>query len=125
MNLGDLTSSTDKDAKVLLGENLPCVAFYHMNSRGKVGLENNRICVSGWEFHKPCRKIGPKEHIIALSDHSDFSGLIEYVRLAKPKKVITENHGGGHGETLAKEIHRRLGIPAVAMPCKSYQATFS
>jgi len=125
MQLGCLTPTTEKDAKMLLGENLPCVAFYHMNTRGKVGLGNERICVSGWEFHRPCRRIGEKEHILALSDHSDFCGLIEYVRRAKPKTVITENHGGGHGETLAKEIRRRLGIPAVAMPCKSYQATFS
>ena len=124
MNLGCLTLSTEKQAKSLLEENLPCVAFYHMNNRGKVGLGNERICVSGWEFHKPCRCIGEKEHIVALSDHSDFNGLIEYVRQAKPKRVITDNHAGGHGETLAKEIKRRLGIPAVAMPCKSYQATF-
>ena len=125
MRLGCLTLSTEKEAKALLEENLPCVAFYHMNSRGKVGLGNERICVSGWEFHKPCRRIGEKEHIIALSDHSDFNGLIEYVRQAKPKRVITDNHAGGHGETLAKEIKMRLGIPAVAMPCKSYQATFA
>ncbi len=108
----------------MLEENLPCVAFYHMNSRGRVGHGNERICVSGWEFHKPCRCIGEKEHIIALSDHSDFNGLIEYVRQSKPKRVITDNHGGRHGEMLAKEITRRLGIPAVAMPCKSYQSIF-
>ena len=125
MRLGCLTLSTEKEAKALLEENLPCVAFYHMNSRGKVGLGNERICVSGWEFHKPCRRIGEKEHIIALSDHSDFNGLIEYVRQAKPKRVITDNHAGGHGETLAKEIKLRLGIPAVALPCKSYQATIA
>jgi len=125
MQLGSLTLSTEKEAKMLLGENLPCVAFYHMNSRGNVGSANERIWVSGWEFHRPCRRIGEKEHIIALSDHSDFDGLIEYVRQAKPKRVITENHGGGHGETLAKEITRRLKIPAVAMPCKSYQATIA
>ena len=125
MQLGCLTLSTERQAKSLLEEDLPCVAFYHMNSRGKVGLNNERICVSGWEFHKPCRRVGEKEHIVALSDHSDFNGLIEYVRQAKPKQVITDNHGGGHGETLAKEIKRRLGIPAIAMPCKSYQSTFS
>ncbi len=125
MQLGCLTLSTERQAKSLLEEDLPCVAFYHMNSRGKVGLNNERICVSGWEFHKPCRRVGEKEHIVALSDHSDFNGLIEYVRQAKPKQVITDNHGGGHGETLAKEIKRRLGIPAIAMPCKSYQSTIS
>jgi putative mRNA 3-end processing factor len=125
MPLGELNLSNEKEGKMLLGENLPCVAFYHMNSRGKVGLNNERICVSGWEFHHACKRIDEKENILALSDHSDFDGLIEYVRQAKPKRVITDNHAGGHGEALAKEITRRLCIPAVAMPCKSYQATIN
>ncbi len=125
MHLGCLTHSAEKEGKTLLEEDLPCVAFYHMNSRGSVGLKNERVCVSGWEFHRPSKRIGLKEHMVALSDHSDFNGLIEYVRQANPKRVITDNHAGGHGETLAKEIKGRLGIPAVAMPCKSYQATFS
>ncbi len=116
MRLGCLALSTDKDGMELLDGNLPCVAFYHMNSRRSVGLWNSRICVSGWEFHSPCRQIGYNEHLVALSDHSDFDGLIEYVRRAKPKKVVTDNYRMSHGETLAREITRRLGIPAVAMP---------
>lgn len=124
MHLGCLTQSHEKEGKQLLEENLPCVAFYHMNQRGSVGHGSPRICVSGWEFRSPCRCVGPNDYIVALSDHSDFDGLIEYVRQAKPKRVITDNHGGGHGEALAKEIQKRLGIPAVAMPCDSYQSTF-
>jgi putative mRNA 3-end processing factor len=116
MQLGCLTLSTEKEGREMLDENLPCVAFYHMNSRENVGLGSSRICVSGWEFHSPCRQIGDKEHLIALSDHSDFDGLIEYVRRAKPKRVVTDNYRMSYGETLAKEINRRLGIPAVAMP---------
>ena len=107
---------SEKEGKELLDENLPCVAFYHMNSRENVGLDSSRICVSGWEFHSPCRQISDKEHLIALSDHSDFDGLIEYVRRAKPKQVVTDNYRMSYGETLAKEISKRLGIPAVAMP---------
>jgi len=123
MQLGCLTLSTQKEGKQLLDENLPCVAFYHMNSRNRVGLLDERICISGWEFRSPCRRIGEREYVLALSDHSDFDGLIEYVRQAKPKRVITDNHAGGHGEALAKEIKKRLKIPAVAMPCKSFQST--
>ena len=119
MQLGCLTSSMAREGKTLLDENLPCVAFYHMNSRGHVGLNNSRICVSGWEFHSPCRQIGAKEHLIALSDHSDFDDLIEYVRRSKPKRVITDNYRVSHGEILAKEISKRLGINAVAMPQKT------
>ena len=118
MRLGCLALSTEKEAKMLLGENLPCVAFYHMNSRGSVGLSSPRICVSGWEFRSPCRRISAREHVVALSDHSDFCGLLEYVSRAKPKQVITDNHRISHGETLAREIEKRLGIPAFAMPTK-------
>jgi putative mRNA 3-end processing factor len=116
MRLGCLALSTEKEGRELLDGNLPCVAFYHMNSRRSVGLDSSRICVSGWEFRSPCRQIGDSEHLIALSDHSDFNGLIEYVRRSKPKRVVTDNYRVSHGVTLAREISKRLGIPAVAMP---------
>ncbi|MEJ5327470.1 MAG: MBL fold metallo-hydrolase [Candidatus Bathyarchaeia archaeon] len=116
MRLGNLTLASAKEGKTLLDENLPCVAFYHMNARNSVGLNASRICVSGWEFHSPCRQIGEREHLVAFSDHADFEGLLEYVERCKPKRVITDNYRVSHGATLAKEISRRLGIPAVAMP---------
>jgi putative mRNA 3-end processing factor len=116
MQLGCLALSTEKEGRKLLDENLPCVAFYHMNSRKSVGLDSSRICVSGWEFRSPCRQIGEREHLIALSDHSDFSGLLEYVRRSRPKRVVTDNYRVSYGVTLAREISKRLGIPAVAMP---------
>ena len=66
MRLGCLSLSTDNEGHELLDGNLPCVAFYHMNQRQHVGLRNARICVSGWEFHNPCRQIGDREHLVAL-----------------------------------------------------------
>jgi putative mRNA 3-end processing factor len=115
MRLGCLTSSVKPEAREMLNENLPCVAFYHMSMRGTIGLGASRICVSGWEFQSACRRISEHEHVIALSDHSDFDGLIEYVRRSKPKRVITDNFRS-NGEALAREINRRLGIRAVPMP---------
>jgi len=122
MKLGPIALSTDQEGHQLLDQNLPCVAFYHMNQRQHVGLRNSRICVSGWEFQKPCRQIGDREHLIALSDHSDFDGLIEYVRRTKAKQVITDNYRS-NGDALAKEICKRLGVSAVAMPKSSGQCT--
>ncbi len=115
MRLGCLTQSTQDEAREMLNDNLPCVAFYHMNSRGMVGLNASRISVSGWEFRSACRQINHREHVVALSDHSDFDGLIEYVRRSKPKRVITDNFRS-NGESLAREINKRLGIKAVALP---------
>jgi len=122
MRLGCLSLSTDKDGHELLDSNLPCVAFYHMNSRQHVGLQNSRICVSGWEFNSPCRQIGDREHLVALSDHSDFDGLVEYVKRSRAKQVITDNYRS-NGDALAKEIRKRLGICAVAMPRSPGQTT--
>jgi putative mRNA 3-end processing factor len=122
MRLGCLSLSTDAEGYELLDGNLPCVAFYHMNSRQHVGLRNARICVSGWEFHKPCRQIGEREHLVALSDHSDFDGLIEYVRRSGAKQVITDNYRS-NGDALARELCKRLGVCAVPMPRKGGQTT--
>lgn len=127
MNLGDLTLSSDEHGKELLDKNLPCVAFYHMNKRKSIGISSSRICVSGWEFRFPSKQIGHNEYLIALSDHSDFDELVEYIRLSNPKKVITDNHRVKHGSILAKEITKRLGIPAEAMPkkeCRYQQKLF-
>ncbi len=123
MSLGCLSLSTDNDGRELLDGNLPCIAFYHMNSRSHVGLGNSRICVSGWEFNTPCRQIGEREYLVALSDHSDFDGIIEYVRRSHAKQVITDNYRCKNGTVLAKEIRKRLGISAIAMPRNQGQTT--
>jgi len=116
MRLGRLMLSEEREAKELPERNSPCIAFYHMGSRDKVGSGSFRVYVSGWEFNSPCREIADKEYVIALSDHSDFDGLIEYVRRSKPKLVITDNFRIGYAETLAREIHKLFGIPTVALP---------
>jgi putative mRNA 3-end processing factor len=123
MHLGCLTSSTSKEGHTLLNENLPCVAFYHVNQRQHVGLKNARICVSGWEFHKPCRQIGDREYLVAFSDHCDFDGTVEYVKQTRAKQVITDNYRGGYGEVLACELNKRLGVSATAMPRDMGQTT--
>ena len=116
MRLGRLMLSEEREAKELLDGNASCVAFYHMNSKSKVARSVFRVYVSGWEFDFPCREIADKEYVIALSDHSDFDGLMEYVRRSKPKIVITDNFRVGYAETLAKEIRKRFEISALALP---------
>jgi putative mRNA 3-end processing factor len=116
MRLGHLMLLGGREAKELLERNSPCIAFHHMGSRNTVGLDRFRVYVSGWEFNTPCRETAENEYIVALSDHSDFDGLMEYVRRSKPKVVITDNYRVGHAETLAKEIQKRISISATAIP---------
>jgi putative mRNA 3-end processing factor len=116
MRLGHLIISEESEGKELLEKHSPCVAFYHMNTKGNVALHGYRVCVSGWEFDLPSREIADKEYVVALSDHSDFDGLMEYVRHSKPQLVITDSYRVGHAQTLAGEIHKRFGITATALP---------
>ena len=116
MRLGKYLVSNDEEAKTMIEKNEPYVAFHHMNSRRYVGREAFRISVSGWEFNSPKRQIADNEYIIALSDHADFNGLLRYVKESKPKLVITDDYRVGDAKVLAREITKRLGIKAMAMP---------
>lgn len=118
MHFGKILLSSEDEAKAIVEHNEPCVAFCHMNSRRYVARNAFRISVSGWEFSCPRRQIADNEHVVALSDHADFNGLIRYVRESKPKLVITDNYRVGDASILAREITKRLGIEAKAMPTK-------
>ena len=72
--------------------------------------------MSGWEFNSAVREVAENDYVVALSDHSDFDGLIEYVRRCRPRLVITDNFRAGHAKTFAKEIRKRFGISALALP---------
>jgi len=115
--IGRFWHSKSNYAKELIEKNEQFVGFYHMASRRKFkGTKSFKIMVSGWEFAEPCRQIGEKEYVIALSDHSDFEDLLDYVRRCRPKLVLTDNYRIGYAKVLAREIRRRLGIKAVAAP---------
>ena len=116
MQIGQLLLSDELNGKELLEGNGSCVAFYHMNSTAKVGLDAFRIVVSGWEFNHSQRQTGPREYTIALSDHSDYDELIQYIRQSKPKHVITDSYRDGHAEALARQIRMQFAIPATALP---------
>jgi len=116
VKLGKYLLYSEDEAQAMLREKASYIAFYHMNSRRYVGKDALRVFVSGWEFSSPRRQIGENEHIIALSDHSDFRGLLQYVEESEPSLVITDNYRVGAAKTLAKEIEKRLGIPAKPLP---------
>jgi len=117
MKLGKQLLQFDcEEAQSMLTQNEPSVVFYHSYSRKKVEGEALRIYASGWEFRKPCRKIGKNEYTVALSDHSDFNELLEYVERCNPRMVITDRHRSEAARIFAREIEKRLKIPAKAAP---------
>lgn len=117
MQLGSrLLLSNEEEANSILNQKEPCVAFCHMYSRKRVGMNSLRIYASGWQFIKPCQRLGNNEYRVALSDHSDFNGLLQYVEKCEPKLVITDNYRSGDAFALAREIEKRLNVPARPVP---------
>jgi Cft2 family RNA processing exonuclease len=45
--------------------------------------------LTGWAIDRGRRYFNGVDQAIPLSDHADFSELLEYVRKARPKKVYT------------------------------------
>ena len=91
------------------------MGIYHTASSKRIGEGATKILLSGWEFGQPCKRVGEESYLVALSDHSDFNQLIEYVERSKPESVITDGYRG-NAKTLATEITKKLGIPAKPMP---------
>jgi putative mRNA 3-end processing factor len=117
MKLGNQLLPFDgEEAQSLLTQNEPSVVFYHSYSRKRVSDEALKIRASGWEFRKPCRRVGANEYVVALSDHSDFNELLEYVERCSPRLVITDKYRSEAANIFAREIEKRLKIPAKAAP---------
>jgi putative mRNA 3-end processing factor len=114
MKLGDYISINSEEAQEIMKSG-NFIGIYHMASRKRIA-NATKIYLSGWEFEEPCRKIRDREYTVALSDHSDFDELLEYVEKSKPKLVITDNYRIGDAVALANEIRKRLGIKAKPMP---------
>jgi putative mRNA 3-end processing factor len=60
----------------------------------------------------PVIEYSPRSFGVALSNHADFDGTLEYVRSTGAKYVVTDNTRGGKAYELALEIKQRLGIEA-------------
>ena len=68
--------------------------------------------VSGWCAFAPWALRGVDAGF-PMSDHADFAGLLNFVEACAPQQVFTV-HGAQH--ELAREIRKRLGIPAQPLP---------
>jgi putative mRNA 3-end processing factor len=114
MELGDfLLAESDEGIEVSKGSH---IGLYHMRAARGFESSGAKIYLSGWEFKTPVKKIGTREYEVALSDHSDFEQLLEYIKASDPKYVVTDGFRVGDAKALAKEIKKRLGKPARPMP---------
>jgi hypothetical protein len=91
------------------------IRFYGMGDQFPVQLETgSSITLSAFmtNFKTPVLEYSDRALRIALTDHADFDGTLEYVKASGAKYVLTDNSRGGHAIELAREIKDRLNIEA-------------
>ena len=68
---------------------------------------------------EPMMEYSPRAYRVALSNHADFHGTLDYVRATNAKYVVTDNTRT-HGVELAEAIGERLGVDA--RPSSNFQS---
>lgn len=61
----------------------------------------------------PVLEYTPRSYRVAMSNHADFGGTLEYVRATGARYVVTDSSRSGHALELALAIRERLGVAAV------------
>lgn len=116
-NIRKLVPLESYDADEIIYENYPWIEFsssLHLSERERV-RRMIPITVAG-RPGKVTMTQDQEKYWIVSNAHAEFSQLLDYVRKASPRAVITDNTRGSCGEKLAEQIRTKLGIHAVASP---------
>ena len=109
--VGDLMLATSpKGQEALKGTRY--VRLYSKGDRTPVDLkEGAKIVLSAFmnNTNDPVIEYSDRGYLVALSDHADFNGTLEYILATGATSVVTDNTRG-HGVELALAIKHHLGI---------------
>ncbi len=114
---GDCICRDSSEASEMIGRSDPCIAFHTVGTIVPEAEKHLSIRVGSYEAIEPVYRYSRNRYVVAISDHADFNGIMEYVRRSKPKLVVTDSSRGGGAFMLAEEIKRRLNVDA--RPCPS------
>ncbi|MEM2906111.1 MAG: MBL fold metallo-hydrolase [Candidatus Bathyarchaeia archaeon] len=98
-------SASSKEGEQLV-RSRRCVLVAPKNSDLPASADLEPALASGWAV-----LLSRSRQAFALSDHSDFPHLFEYVKAVSPKRLYT-CFGGGLNETFARLVEKRCGIKA-------------
>jgi hypothetical protein len=91
------------------------LSFYGRGDRAPdEPLHGSKIVLSAFMSRpdSPVLEYSPRSFAVALSDHADFWGTLEYVKATGAKLVICDNTRG-RGVELARELRNRLNVEAI------------
>lgn len=111
--IGDLMLAASPEGREAL-KSKKYVRLYSKGDGDPVDLtEGAKIVLSAFmnKTTDPVIEYSERGYSVALSNHADFNGTLEYVLATGAKRVVTDNTRG-HGVELALAIKHRLGIDA-------------
>ena len=113
-SLTKILNEDTEEAKLAHNEGRYIRLYENRNRRPTDTGEATLITLSAYmsRLDDPVMEYSEKSFCVALSDHADYEGTLEYVRASKAKKVMTDNSRGRHGVELALALKRELGIEA-------------
>lgn len=90
------------------------IRLYSKGDRFSDNVGGTRIVLSAYMSanNDPVNRWNEHSFTVALTDHADYFGTIEYVRASGAQFVVTDNTRG-HGVELALALQAELGIKAV------------
>ena len=91
------------------------VRVYGTGDQDPVDLGSGSKVVLSAYFTRPDMPVveySERAYGVAMSNHADFEGTLDYVRATNAKFVVTDNTRKGKGYELAEAIKQRLGIEA-------------
>lgn len=88
--------------------------FTHRDKKPTDASLGTRVVLSAFmsAVDNPIVTYSDRSFRVAMTDHADFNGTIDYIASTGAKCVVTDNTRGGQAVSLALEIKRRLGIEA-------------
>ena len=112
--IGRVTPSESTDGAAMLKEHR-FVRFFGANDQRPTDTESVSVVKLSAYFTRPddpVAEYAERSYGVALSNHADFQGTLEYVRSTGAKYVVSDNTRGGKAYELALAIKQRLGIEA-------------
>ena len=104
------------DGRALIGDGERFLAFVEPTEQRFLPWvkDCSKITLSAYMVprEEPILQYGNGDYRIALTDHADFEGTLEFVRATKAEVVLT-HPGHGNAQALAEAIRHELGIKAM------------
>jgi hypothetical protein len=109
----DLVSLDSDEGRAAIREKAYVRLYSKGDGFGKEQIEGTSVTRSAYmaDPRHPLVKYSERAYKVALSNHADFNGTLEFVRATGASRVVTDNTRN-HGVRLALAIRERLGVDA-------------